>query len=168
LQDQRHRFTISGLARVPFVEFEMAPIISFGSSKPFNIGAGFDRNLNDIENDRPIVVGEIARPQWRRPGTSSPADVKSALAFAPIGSSGNLPRNYGLGPGTRTIDLRVSRSFALSERIKIRASVDLFNLFNNTIFNFGSEFVDRDDAEFLQPRRTQKARTIELSMKMTF
>lgn len=168
LQDQRHRFTISGVARVPFVELEMAPIISFGSSKPFNIGSGFDRNLNDIENDRPIVVGEIARPQWRRPGTSSPADVKSALAFAPIGSNGNLPRNYGLGPGTRTIDLRVSRSFALSERMKIRASADVFNVFNNTIFNFGSEFVDRDDADFLQPRRTQKARTIELSMKMTF
>jgi len=168
LQDQRQRLTISGLVRVPVVELELAPIISFGSSKPFNIGSGFDRNLNDIENDRPNIIGELSRPQWRRPGSSSQTDVKSALAFSPLGSDGNLPRDYGLGPGTKTIDLRVSRSFKLSERIKLRAAADVFNAFNNTVFNFGSEFVDRDDGDFLEPRRTQRPRTVELSLKMTF
>ncbi|HKA21433.1 MAG TPA: TonB-dependent receptor [Blastocatellia bacterium] len=168
LQDQRHRFTISGVVRVPFIEVELAPIISVGSSKPFNIGSGFDRNLNDIENDRPNTNGQIGRPQWRRPGTSPQVDVKSALSFAPIGSSGNLPRNYGLGPGTRAINLRIARGFALTERIKLRAAADVFNVFNNTVFNFGSEFVDRDDADFLEPRRTQRPRTVELSLKISF
>jgi len=168
LQDQRHRFTISGVVRVPVIEVEVAPIISVGSSKPFNIGSGFDRNLNDIENDRPNMNGPLDRPRWRRPGTPSQPDVKSALSFAPIGSSGNLPRNYGLGPGTRAISLRIARSFALSERIKLRASADAFNIFNNTVFNFGSEFVDRDDADFLEPRRTQRPRTVELGLKISF
>jgi hypothetical protein len=168
LQDQRHRFTISGVVRVPIIEVEVAPIVSVGSSKPFNIGSGSDRNLNDIENDRPNMNHQLDRPQWLRPGTSSQSEVKSALSFAPIGSSGNLPRNYGLGPGTRAISLRIARGFALGERVRLRAAVDVFNVFNNTVFNFGSEFVDRDDADFLEPRRTQRPRTVELSLKISF
>ncbi len=167
LQDQRHRFTVSGLFQIPRVKLDLAPIVSFGSSKPFNIGAGFDRNLNDIENDRPNFLNNIGRPEWRRPA-SAPADtIKSQLQLAPIGSSGNLPRNYGRGPGTRTINLRAARTFTTGEHIKIRSSIDVFNLFNNSIFSFGSEFIDRDDADFLMPRRTQRPRTVQLSLKVS-
>ena len=95
-------------------------------------------------------------------------DVKESLMLAPIGESGNLPRNFGRGPGTRTINLRASRTFRASEQIRIRPAVDVFNLFNNTIFSFGSEFIDRDDADFLVPRRTQRPRTIHLSLKVSF
>lgn len=168
LQDQRHRFTFSGLFRVPRVELQIASIVSFGSSRPFNIGAGFDRNLNDIENDRPNFLVPIGRPEWRRPGSRPATEIKNNLALAPIGSTGNLPRNYGLGPGTRTFDLRISRSFAINEHIKLRTAVDAFNVFNNTVFSFGSEFVDRDDADFLLARRTQRPRSISLSLKVYF
>jgi hypothetical protein len=160
--------TFSGLFQVPFVELDLAPVISFGSSKPFNIGAGFDRNLNDIENDRPSFITGIGRPEWRRPGSAPADDVKSALILAPIGSSGNLARNYGLGPGTRTINLRASRTFEVRDRFRLRPSIDLFNIFNNTIFSFGSEFIDRDDSDFLIPRRTQRPRTVLLSLKVMF
>ncbi|HSB10299.1 MAG TPA: TonB-dependent receptor [Blastocatellia bacterium] len=168
LQDQRHRFTLSGVFQLPRIEVDLAPIISLGSSKPFNIGAGFDRNLNDIENDRPNLLTEIGRPLWRRPGSAPADDVKSALALAPIGTSGSLPRNYGIGPRARSINLRASRTFEVGDRIRVRPSVDVFNVFNNTIFNFGSEFVDRDDADFLLPRRTQRPRTILLGLRVTF
>ncbi|HKS41768.1 MAG TPA: TonB-dependent receptor [Blastocatellia bacterium] len=167
LQDQRHRFTVSGLFQIPRVKLDLAPIVSFGSSKPFNIGAGFDRNLNDIENDRPNFLSNIGRPEWRRPNSVLADTIKSQLQLAPIGSSGNLPRNYGRGPGMRTINLRMSRTFTMRERVKIRSSIDVFNLFNNSIFSFGSEFVDRDDADFLIPRRTQRPRTVELSLKLS-
>ncbi|MEK6287356.1 MAG: TonB-dependent receptor [Acidobacteriota bacterium] len=168
LQDQRHRFTFSGLFQIPYIELDVAPILSFGSSKPFNIGAGFDRNLNDIENDRPNFIQEIGRPEWRRPGSGAADDVKSALALAPIGTTGDLPRNYGIGPGTRSINLRASRTFVVGDHVRVRATVDAFNVFNNTIFSFGSEFVDRDDADFLLPRRTQRPRTVLLGLKVSF
>ena len=168
LQDQRHRFTFSGSFRAPGVLIDFAPIISFGSSRPFNIGAGFDRNLNDIENDRPSFISTIGRPVWRRPGGGSGDTVKQAIMLAPIGSSGNLPRNYGRGPGTRTINLRVSRTLSRGERFKVRPAIDLFNLFNNPIFSFGSEFIDRDDSDFLVPRRTQRARVVQLSLQVSF
>ena len=167
LQDQRHRFSFSGLFRVPVIELDVASIASFGSSRPFNIGAGFDRNLNDIANDRPNFLAEIGRPEWRRPGSLTAAEIKNQLALAPIGSTGNLPRNFGLGPGTRSIDLRASRSVKVSEHINVRAAVDAFNVFNTTVFSFGSEFVDRDDSDFLVPRRTQRPRSIQLSLKLS-
>ena len=96
------------------------------------------------------------------------ADIKSALELAPIGSSGNLPRNFGKGPGTRAINLRASRTFMVRDRIRVRPSVDVFNVFNNTIFSFGSEFIDRDDSDFLIPRRTQRPRTVMLGLKVSF
>jgi hypothetical protein len=52
--------------------------------------------------------------------------------------------------------------------MRLRPAVDVFNLFNNTVFSFGSEFVDRDDADFLVARRTQRPRTIQLSLKASF
>src|SRR5262249_40717702 len=119
LQDQRHRFIISGMFEVPLLSIDVSPIVSFGSSRPFNIGAGFDRNINDIPNDRPNFVSDIERPEWRRPGEPT-SSVKDKLQLAPIGSNGNLPRNYGLGPGTSSINLRVSRVFKLRERISVR------------------------------------------------
>ncbi|HVF90863.1 MAG TPA: TonB-dependent receptor [Blastocatellia bacterium] len=166
LQDQRHRLTLSGSITLPWLGIDLAPIISSGSSRPFNIGSGFDRNLNDIENDRPVLIAPIARPEWRKPGTGEDESTRRALALAPIGTSGNLPRNYGRGPGTRSFDLRVSKERRFSERGSLRAAVDLFNVFNSTIFSFGSEFIDRGDKDFLLPRRTQRPRTIRLSLKL--
>ncbi|MFL6277555.1 MAG: TonB-dependent receptor domain-containing protein [Blastocatellia bacterium] len=168
LQDQRHRFTFSGIFQIPRVEIDLAPIVSFGSSRPFNIGSGVDRNLNDIDNDRPNFIGPLGRPEWRRPGSATADDVKALLQLAPIGSSGNLPRNFGRGPGSRSIDLRASRTVRVNEHLRLRPAIDVFNLFNNTTFSFGSEFIDRNDADFLLPRRTQRPRTIQLSLKAWF
>ncbi|HMG34734.1 MAG TPA: TonB-dependent receptor [Blastocatellia bacterium] len=167
LQDQRHRIVVSGVVAVPLLRVDFAPVVSVGSSRPFNIGAGFDRNLNDISNDRPNFLAELGRPVWRRPGKDSTA-VKAFQAVAPIGSDGNLPRNYGRGPGTRSIDVRVSRRFSIGERLKIRPSVEAFNVFNETVFSFGSEFIDRDDADFLVPRRTAKPRSVLLNLKVEY
>jgi hypothetical protein len=166
LQDQRHRFTFSGLFQIPRIGLDLAPIISFGSSRPFNIGSGVDRNLNDVLNDRPNFIASIGRPEWRRPGSATADEVKALLQLAPIGSSGNLPRNYGRGPGTRSIDLRASRTVRINEHLRLRPAIDVFNLFNHTTFNFGAEFIDRNDTDFLLPRRTQRPRTIQLSLKL--
>jgi hypothetical protein len=168
LQDQRHRFTLSGVLQLPHLKVDLAPIVSFGSSRPFNIGAGFDRNLNDIENDRPNFITEIGRPIWRKPNSLDKSQVKNALQLAPLGSSGNLPRNYGRGPGTFAFNLRASKVIHLTERVRLRPAIDLFNILNHTSFNFGSEFIESDDMDFLIPRRTQRPRIIQLNLKMDF
>lgn len=170
LQDQRHRLSITGSLRLPLLGVDLAPALSFGSSRPFNIGAGFDRNLNDIQNDRPLLLGNLSRPEWRRPGASESdiSRVRNLLTLSPIGLSGDLPRNYGRGPGTQSIALRISRAFDIGEKLKLRPAIDVFNLFNTAIFSFGAEFIDRDDVDFLVARRTQRPRMINLSLKIWF
>ncbi len=168
LQDQRHRFVFSGVFQTPGIKLDLSPILAFGSARPFNIGSGFDRNLNDISNDRPNFIQSIGRPVWRKPGEAFATDVQNALRLAPIGSNGNLPRNYGIGPGTFTFNLRASRNFLLSERLKLRTVVDAFNVLNRTTYSFGAEFIDRDDRDFLTPRRTQRPRIVQLSLKLDF
>jgi hypothetical protein len=167
LQDQRHRIGFSSHFQVPYLLLDFATVVSLGSSRPINIGAGVDRNLNDIENDRPRFNAVVGRPRWRKPG-DQPSEVISKLELAPIGSIGNLPRNFGIGPGTRSVSLRVSRTCALTERISARAAADVYNPFNSTTFSFGAEFINRDDADFLLARRTGRPRMVELSLKLSF
>jgi hypothetical protein len=167
LQDQRHRAALSGTFKT-LLGLDLSPVVVIGSSRPFNIGSGVDRNLNDIQNDRPNFIALIERPQWRRPGQPGDSGIRNSLALAPIGSSGNLPRNYGRGPGTRAINLRASRSFSIKEIVRIRAAADVFNLFNNAWFSFGSEFINRDDADLLVARRTQRPRIIQLNLRVSF
>jgi len=166
LIDQRHRFSFSGLFRLPYLKLEVAPIVRLSSARPFNISAGgVDRNLNDINNDRPAMLRDTGAINFRRPG-GPPSNVANALALAPIGSSGNLPRNIGRGPAGQSVDFRLSRSVRLSEKVRLRPQVDLFNAFNNTVFSFGSEFINRNDDDFLVPRRTRKPRIIQLSLRL--
>jgi hypothetical protein len=167
LQDQRHRIGFSSHFQVPYLLLDFATAVSLGSSRPFNIGAGVDRNLNDIENDRPRFNAGVGRPRWRKPG-DQPSEIISMLELAPIGSNGNLPRNFGIGPGTRSVSLRVSRTLTLTERIRARAAIDVYNPFNSTVFSFGAEFINRDDADFLLARRTGRPRIVELSLKLSF
>jgi hypothetical protein len=167
LQDQRHRIGFSSHFQVPYLLLDFATAVSLGSSRPFSIGAGVDRNLNDIENDRPRFKAGIGRPRWRKPG-DQPSEIRTMLELAPIGSSGDLPRNFGIGPGTQAVSLRVSRTFALTERIKARAAADVYNPFNSTVFSFGAEFINRDDADFLLARRTGRPRIVELSLRLNF
>ncbi|HEY0431145.1 MAG TPA: TonB-dependent receptor, partial [Pyrinomonadaceae bacterium] len=69
--DQRHRLTLSGIFEVPahtgkrklglagqIAEgFQLSYILSYGSSLPFNILTGNDRNFDTNVNDRPVGVG---------------------------------------------------------------------------------------------------------------
>ncbi|HEV7474074.1 MAG TPA: TonB-dependent receptor [Pyrinomonadaceae bacterium] len=66
--DQRHRLTVSGMFEAPaqtsngFIArtvrgFQLSYIFSYGSSLPFNIVTGADRNFDTNVNDRPIGIG---------------------------------------------------------------------------------------------------------------
>lgn len=64
-QDERHRFVLSGLwdfsnytENVFLDNFQLGTILTYGSGRPYNILAGYDRNANgDATSDRPVGVG---------------------------------------------------------------------------------------------------------------
>jgi len=139
LLDRRHRFVFSGM--FGFGGFQLSPIWRVASGAPFNITiGGMDRNLDDVSNDRP----------------------NDSFTLPPIGQSGNLPRNAGRGPGLFMLDLNVSQVIRVSDRVRIRPSVEFDNVLNKTIFSFGSEFIDSST----KPQRTMRPREIRIGIKI--
>ena len=188
LQDRRHRLAFSGTLDTPFWlgKVKLSPLVRYGSSAPFNLGAGgTDRNLDDLGTDRLNFNGNLSDIIYREPGSPVPTALITQFALQPIGSrSGNLPRNSGTGPSFYTFDLNVTREWKLTERMKLRPVVEFNNIFNAAVFSYGAEFVDfaalRSDGtaptaaqqlareNFLVPTRTYRQRTVRLGVRFDF
>ncbi len=119
--DQRQRFVISGIYQSPhspmidngfvrnlLADWTMAPIVTIGSGRPFNLLLGFDANEDTHEEtDRPVTS-----------------------------SGGNVGRNTGTGPAYVTTDLRISRRLPLAqESVAVDLIFEAFNLFNNVNYS---------------------------------
>ncbi len=174
LMDARHRLAVSGYYEFPnwLWRMNLAGTFNFASARPFNIGAnGNDRNLDDVDNDRPNFSGDPDAINWRRPGASLKELLAEGFTLPPIGSVGNLPRNAGRGPNSYTLNLRLSREFRFAEKRKVEFLIEAFNPLNSAVFSFGAEFVDFTPSglgNFLVPQRTVKPRTMRLGLKFDF
>ena len=186
LQDRRHRIAFSGTFDTPFWlgKLRFSPLFRAGSSAPFNLGnGGRDRNLDDISTDRLNFSGNLDRIVWRAPGLPFPEALAAQFSLAPIGAKGgNLPRNSGTGPTFFTFDLNLTREFYLSEKMKLRPTVEFDNILNAAVFNYGAGFIDfnalgtnataamtqdfRD--RFLVPTRTYRQREIRFGVRFDF
>jgi hypothetical protein len=184
LQDRRHRFVFSGTLDTPkyLGRLHISPILRLASGAPFNIGLGADRNLDDINNDRPIFTGDIKALKWRGPGQTFDGSILNQFSLPTIGQTGDLPRNAGRGPDQFIFDLSVARDFKVTERVKLRPQVEFYNVLNAAVFSFGSEFIDFNSFgptssaatrqafidSFLVPTRTMRPREIRLGIRMDF
>ena len=174
LLDVRHRVAISGSYLFPALlgRISLSGTFGFASSRPFNLGInGNDRNLDDVDNDRPNFNGDLSTIKWRRP--SEPIDQKLLEAFSlpAYGRTGNLPRNAGRGPNSYLLNLRLSREFRIDERRKLQFQIEAFNPLNSTVLSFGAEFVDFNPSSlsnFLVPRRAVKPRTLRVGVRVDF
>ncbi len=178
LFDQRHRLVISGVfqsgRRGPGVknllmsDWTLAPIIEIASGRPFNIITGIDQNFDfGTTTDRPMMANGIV--------TNSCGQTSVASRYSPTGflipacfkdgqTTGNLPRNAGTRPWNEFIDLRVARRIHLSERMKLDAIADAFNIFNinntadvNPLWNLAG-----------QPSAAFDPRQIQVALRLTW
>lgn len=183
LLDRRHRFVVSGVFDTPdfLGKIRFSPIIRLASGAPFNISAGgLDRNLDDVNNDRPSFNGDLNSLRSRLPGELLDESVLANFALPLIGQVGNLPRNSGTGFGLFIFDLSVTRDFRVSERVRLRPFVEAGNVLNKTVFTFGSEFINFSAAtanaetranflsSFLVPERTLRQRQIRIGVRFDF
>jgi hypothetical protein len=169
LLDRRHRFVFSGTFNLPG-SIQLSPIWRVSSGAPFNISlGGTDRNLDDVSNDRPNYSGDLSLLRWRRLEEPLDPSVIESFSVPQIGQVGNLPRNAGRGPGLFAFDLNVTREIHLSERVRIRPSVEFDNVLNKTVFSFGSEFIDFSTTDsFLVATRTMRPRQIRVGLRVDF
>src|SRR5207247_7355242 len=98
---------------------QIAGLASAPSGLPWNVTTGVDNNLDtQTANDRP----DLAVPG------GDPLDKGTYFANF-TRRVGNLPRNYNRGPRYFSLDMRLSKHFALP-RTKIELFAEAFNLTN--------------------------------------
>jgi len=156
--DQRHRFVFSGVYQTGrlggdgfkskvFSNWTFAPLIEFGSGRPFNILTGNGDNLQlSSLTGRPNVVpaGTPTNPCgyptvastysstgfFQEPCFASLTPAQLAQPNALLLLDGNLGRNAGVTPWTVFNDLRVSKRIYFGERFNMDLIADMFNIAN--------------------------------------
>ena len=105
--DIRHRFVMTGNFRAPW-GITLNPFVIVQSGRPFNITLGRDINGDTFNIERPALAPAGA--------DCSDINIKCTpygnfkLTFAP--GDVMIPRNFGEGPGSTTVNLRVSKTWS--------------------------------------------------------
>jgi hypothetical protein len=172
LFDQRHRFVFSGIATSPdswrsaqgwrryLADFSLAPIFEISSGRPFNILTNVDTN-NDQSNqtDRPNVAAD---------GT---------LLLPPPFTNGTLGRDAGIIHRYASLDMRLTRTVRIGERMQLNIIAEGFNLFNRFNEAAASPFFDTvnafhsrasNGAYYSQPTAAFDPRQFQFGLKLNF
>jgi hypothetical protein len=105
--DVRHRFFMSGTIRAPW-GLSLNPFVIVQSGRPFNITLGRDINGDTRFTERPSLAPEdancldFAHTRCTRFGKFNITPAVGEL---------RIPRNFGQGPGSVTVNMRVSKTW---------------------------------------------------------
>jgi hypothetical protein len=101
--DIRHMFTVGGNITLPW-EFTLNPFVVASSGRPFNIITGIDTNGDTLYTERPTFAVLAARC----------SQLNLTASWCDVGGhdpNAIIPRNWGEGPPSFTVNLRISKNF---------------------------------------------------------
>jgi len=169
-------------------DWRLAPLIHASSGQPLNLNyggaaAGTDFSRTGLGNDRPNQL--LPNPDATNSVCGNSAICVQFLnpaAFStsiPLGSYGNLGRNAVRGPGAFNFDLELRREFAITERFRLQAIADAFNLINHTNFvgaispagliaSFSTMTTNAASSTFGQPQAAFDPRILQFALKLSF
>ena len=108
--DKRHQLFLGGNISLPYA-WRLSPFLIVNSGRPFDITVGQDLNGDSIFNDRPGFANGST------PANSARDTSLGDFNLAP--SAGDvIPVNYGDGPASFALNLRVSRTFAFGPEVQ--------------------------------------------------
>jgi hypothetical protein len=112
-------------------DWETSAIVSKRTGFWFNTTTGRDNSLTGINGDRPDVIADshVSEPSLSRWFNTA------AFRANALGTFGNSGRNNIQGPGGLTFDMALLRRFSVTERHKIEARAEAFNILNHPVFN---------------------------------
>ena len=114
LFDTRHSFSLFGNVTLPW-GVSLNPIINASSGRPFNITRGIDSNGDGFFTERPT----FADLQFRC------SELNLTAAYCDVAGndpSSIIPRNFGQGPSSFTVSMRVSKTFGFGRTAASRAT----------------------------------------------
>ncbi|SFS16186.1 Carboxypeptidase regulatory-like domain-containing protein [Granulicella pectinivorans] len=168
--DQRHRVVFDGTIHSPLTPanhlagklthgFQLGGILQYYSPLPFNITTG--QNSIQTTTLRPCLPGYVLTP-------TAANTCANALPGTMIG------RNAGVGFNSFTLNARLSRTFALGERVRLEGIAEAFNALNhrnnqipNGTFGTGA-YPTTPSSTFGQPTAVGDPRSVQLAAKLSF
>jgi hypothetical protein len=136
--DQRHRFSFSGVFQLPW-SVRLAPILTLASAVPLDIllpdGSSRVCELSRNAGAREFHTGaqhNAAHSQINAAGGSLCPNADPSTGFRPRVLLPLVRDDLRFGDNFSSLDLRVSKVFKLGERVSIEPIAEVFNLFNVT------------------------------------
>jgi hypothetical protein len=177
--DIRHRLAVSAVYDLPHVNFNwVAPITrdwhlsavyQVQTGFPFTISVfGDTANAGTLLGENPIRANVTGEPIFG-PGTHNAEQWFNPMAFATPAAFtfGNAGRNSVYGPGLQTLDLALSRDFAIGERTKFQFRGEFFNALNHTNLGTPNRFVNTPQFGTITEAATP-GREVQLSARLSF
>ena len=169
-----HIFNLTASAETPRFAKTTARLLASGwrlsgifratSGNMLGITTGIDRSLDGVVTGTQRVnqvldnpYGEKTLNNWFNP---------AAFAQPAIGTTGTSGRNAYLGPGSRTLDLSLVRSFGLQNMHRIEARIEAFNAFN--WLRWGDPITVFSDANFGRILTAGDPRILQFAVKYQF
>jgi len=180
LLDQRHLFIVSGIYRSGRVsrgrfwsaalsDWSIAPLISIGSGRPFNLLDGSGQQRPDVaaSGSTTDLCGNTAVASKYSPsGYLIPVctndGVYDGIVSVPV--YGTLSRNAGRMPMSVFDDMRISRNINVGETWHLSASMDVLNFVNK----FNVQAVNTFFAQAGQPTAAFDPRQVQLGLKLSW
>jgi hypothetical protein len=185
-----YHWSDSGFGKKFLADFTVAPIIEVASGRPYNILIGTNPNLDlGTATNRPDVFpsGKVPAglPVVNSPfvkgfdftiptsclgPTNKPFPIDLTVPSPPFGCVGNLARNAFTRPAFFQIDLRVSRKFAMGERLNLEVIADGFNMLNRFNVSDVSPLCDpvSGTCNAGQPSAAHDPRTFQFALKVNW
>ena len=123
--DRRHQFVANVVYPLPWT-MQIGLFAQARTGLPFNVTTGVDNNRDTTINERPDLANPDGDPR-----------LASTYNANFTGRVGNLPRNFGRGPGYFEAHLRVSKmlTFAAAKIDRIELFAEMLNVTNHVNLN---------------------------------
>jgi len=148
--DERHHISISSIVQLPW-GFQVAPILQYGSARPYDLTSSFDPLGIGSGYQRPSIVPVDNPTDYLTYGVGALANSASTEACLAAGTCRQAGYDTVRGNYFFQLDARVSKYIKLGERAKVELMFQAFNLTNHA--NFGANFGNSaSSGTFLKPQ----------------
>ena len=161
--DVPHRLTFAGTYNLPFLKgnpilggWAVNAVYTVQSGTPFTIYSGFD--------------GIKRADQISDPGEGVPSDrwFNPAAFRAATGTQGTAGRNSVRGPGIRTLDLSLFKTFTFGTPGAVELRVEAFNVFDKPVYGQPNNVVGDPNFGKITGTRLNTERQVQLAVRYLF
>jgi outer membrane receptor protein involved in Fe transport len=129
--DERHHISLSGIAKLP-LGFQVAPIVSYGSARPFDLRSGFDVLDRGSGYSRPVIVPNSDPKNYTAFDGNDATNTGAAAALACLAAAKCHQVGYDTLRGNAffQMDMRIAKNVRLGEGKNLQLIFQAFDLTN--------------------------------------